>query len=166
MIEYAMLIALGFLLASIVAVLFAGPFWRRAVRLTRKRLDATMPMTLADIQADKDQLRAEYAVEIRRLEMAHEREKDNAARFLVDRNNLGDQTLKEFQNYQPPGTANRFTDTYIVQHLHSPRIDDDAKVVITTIQRLYAMLRGEGLDQIAGIGAPHGAGRRQHGHQA
>ena len=66
--------------------------------------------------------------------------------FLVDRNNLGDQTLKEFQNFQPPGTANRFTDTYIVQHLHSKRIDPVAKVVITTIQRLYAMLRGEELD--------------------
>lgn len=66
--------------------------------------------------------------------------------FLVDRNNLGDQTLKEFQNYQPPGAAHRFTDTYIVQHLHARRIDPDAKVVITTIQRLYAMLRGEELD--------------------
>lgn len=65
--------------------------------------------------------------------------------FLVDRNNLGDQTLKEFQNFQPPGTAYRFTDTYIVQHLHFNRIDPDAKVVITTVQRLYAMLRGEEL---------------------
>jgi type I restriction enzyme R subunit len=65
--------------------------------------------------------------------------------FLVDRNNLGDQTLREFQAFQPPGAANRFTDTYIVQHLHSHRIDPDAKVVITTIQRLYSMLRGEQL---------------------
>ena len=73
--------------------------------------------------------------------------------FLVDRNNLGDQTLKEFQNFQPPGTANRFTDTYIVQHLHSKRIDPDAKVVITTIQRLYAMLRGEELDTEAEEGS-------------
>ncbi|TNE39565.1 MAG: DEAD/DEAH box helicase [Alphaproteobacteria bacterium] len=69
--------------------------------------------------------------------------------FLVDRNNLGDQTLKEFQNYQPPGAPNRFTDTYIVQHLHGRRIDPDAKVVITTIQRLYAMLRGEELEDEA-----------------
>jgi len=67
--------------------------------------------------------------------------------FLVDRNNLGDQTLKEFQNFQPPGAANRFTDTYIVQHLHSRRIDPDAKVVITTIQRLYAMLRGKEIEE-------------------
>jgi len=65
--------------------------------------------------------------------------------FLVDRTNLGDQTLKEFQNFHPTGAANRFTDTYIVQHLHSPRLDPDAKVVITTIQRLYAMLRGRDL---------------------
>lgn len=70
----------------------------------------------------------------------------NRVLFLVDRNNLGDQTLKEFQNFEPPGAAHRFTDTYIVQHLHSNRIDPDAKVVITTIQRLYAMLRGKELD--------------------
>ncbi|WP_417796572.1 DEAD/DEAH box helicase family protein [Terasakiella pusilla] len=63
--------------------------------------------------------------------------------FLVDRNNLGDQTLKEYQAYLPPGAANRFTDTYIVQHLHTNRIDPDAKVVITTIQRLFSMLKGE-----------------------
>ena len=66
--------------------------------------------------------------------------------FLVDRNNLGDQTLKEYQNFHPPGAPNRFTDTYIVQHLHSHRIDPDARVVITTIQRLYSMLRGKEID--------------------
>ncbi|WHZ09630.1 MAG: Type I restriction-modification system, restriction subunit R [Burkholderiaceae bacterium] len=69
--------------------------------------------------------------------------------FLVDRNNLGDQTLKEYQNFDPPGAAHKFDRTYIVQHLHGNRIDPDAKVVITTIQRLYAMLRGEELDESA-----------------
>lgn len=73
--------------------------------------------------------------------------------FLVDRNNLGDQTLKEYQNYDPPGSGRKFTQTYIVQHLHSNRIDPDAKVVITTIQRLYAMLRGEELDEAAEEGS-------------
>jgi type I restriction enzyme R subunit len=67
--------------------------------------------------------------------------------FLVDRNNLGDQTLKEYQNYEPPASGRKFNQTYIVQHLHGNRIDRDAKVVITTIQRLYAMLRGEELDE-------------------
>lgn len=66
--------------------------------------------------------------------------------FLVDRNNLGDQTLREYQGYHPAGSANRFADTYIVQHLHSNRVDKDAKVVITTIQRLYSMLQGKELD--------------------
>ena len=65
--------------------------------------------------------------------------------FLVDRNNLGDQTLREYQAFRPPGAANRFTDTYIVRHLRGSRLDPDAKVVITTIQRLYAMLRGQEL---------------------
>jgi type I restriction enzyme R subunit len=69
--------------------------------------------------------------------------------FLVDRNNLGDQTLKEYQNYDPPGSGRKFDKTYIVQHLHSNRIDPDAKVVITTIQRLYAMLQGKELDESA-----------------
>lgn len=69
--------------------------------------------------------------------------------FLVDRNNLGDQTLKEYQNYEPPGSGRKFDRTYIVQHLHGSRVDPDAKVVVTTIQRLYAMLRGEDLDEAA-----------------
>lgn len=73
--------------------------------------------------------------------------------FLVDRNNLGDQTLKEYQNYDPPGSGRKFVQTYIVQHLHSNRIDPDAKVVITTIQRLYAMLRGQELDESAEEGS-------------
>ena len=69
--------------------------------------------------------------------------------FLVDRNNLGDQTLREYQNYDPPGSGRKFDKTYIVQHLHSNRVDQDAKVVIATIQRIYAMLRGEELDESA-----------------
>ncbi|WP_256819598.1 type I restriction endonuclease subunit R [Pseudomonas putida] len=83
--------------------------------------------------------------------------------FLVDRNNLGDQTLKEFQNFQPVGAANRFTDTYIVQHLHNHRIDPDAKVVITTIQRLYSMLRGKELDPADEEASAFEQGTREQG---
>jgi len=73
--------------------------------------------------------------------------------FLVDRNNLGDQTLKEYQNFEPPGSGRKFTQTYVVQHLHSNRVDKDASVVITTIQRLYAMLQGKELDEAAEEGS-------------
>ncbi|MBK3776183.1 DEAD/DEAH box helicase [Azospirillum brasilense] len=63
--------------------------------------------------------------------------------FLVDRGNLGRQTLREFQGYRPPDDGRTFTSLYNVQRLTSNTIDKNAKVVITTIQRLYSMLQGE-----------------------
>jgi len=63
--------------------------------------------------------------------------------FLVDRNNLGRQTKKEFQQYATPDDGRKFTELYNVQHLTSNTIDPVSKVCITTIQRLYSMLKGE-----------------------
>ncbi len=63
--------------------------------------------------------------------------------FLVDRANLGRQALKEFQAYSTPDDGRKFTELYNVQLLTSNKIDPVAKVVITTIQRLYSMLKGE-----------------------
>jgi type I restriction enzyme, R subunit len=63
--------------------------------------------------------------------------------FLVDRSNLGRQTLREFQQYATPDDGRKFTELYNVQHLTSNKLDPVCKVTITTIQRLYSMLRGE-----------------------
>ncbi len=63
--------------------------------------------------------------------------------FLVDRGNLGRQTLREFQTFVTPDTGRKFTDLYNVQLLTSNGIDPSANVVITTIQRLYSALSGE-----------------------
>lgn len=63
--------------------------------------------------------------------------------FLVDRNNLGRQTLTEFQQYLSPYTNRRFTEEYVVQRAAKNALDPAAKVVITTIQRLYSTLKGE-----------------------
>lgn len=63
--------------------------------------------------------------------------------FVVDRNNLGKQTKKEFEAFRLPDENRLFPEVYIAQHLQHNQIDKDAKVVITTIQRLYSMLRGE-----------------------
>ncbi|AZI43434.1 restriction endonuclease subunit R [Deinococcus psychrotolerans] len=63
--------------------------------------------------------------------------------FLVDRDNLGKQALGEFTNFTTPDDGRKFTELYKVQHLKSNLIDDNSQVVITTIQRLYSMLRGE-----------------------
>ena len=86
MIDIGMYVALGFLLASLLALMVAPAFWRRAVRLTKRRIEMTMPMSASDIQADKDQLRAEFAIELRRVEVALDKARDKAARELVEAN--------------------------------------------------------------------------------
>jgi len=63
--------------------------------------------------------------------------------FLVDRANLGRQTLKEFQAYTTPDDGRKFTELYNVQFLQSNAIDPVNRVVVTTIQRLFSMLKGE-----------------------
>lgn len=63
--------------------------------------------------------------------------------FLVDRNNLGRQTINEFQQFDSPYSQYKFTEEYNVQHLRKNSIDPASKVVITTIQRLYSILKGE-----------------------
>lgn len=67
--------------------------------------------------------------------------------FLVDRNNLGRQALREFQQYVPPDSPHKFTELYNVQHLTSNAFDPVSKVCISTIQRVYSMLRGEPFDE-------------------
>ena len=66
--------------------------------------------------------------------------------FLVDRGNLGDQTLKEFQQFVTPDDGRKFTELYNIQHLQSSKLDLVSRVCISTIQRLYSMLKGEDLD--------------------
>ena len=63
--------------------------------------------------------------------------------FLVDRTNLGEQAEKAFEGYRTPDDHRKFTELYNVQRLTSNTIGASTKVVITTIQRLYSMLKGE-----------------------
>ena len=65
--------------------------------------------------------------------------------FLVDRGNLGDQTLKEFQQYVSPYNNFKFTEEFIVQRLAGNTLDTTARVCISTIQRMYSMLKGREL---------------------
>ena len=62
--------------------------------------------------------------------------------FLVDRGNLGRQALREFQQYATPDDGRKFTELYNVQHLQSQAIDPISGVVISTIQRMYSILKG------------------------
>ena len=62
MIEPIMYAGLGFLAATLLALVILPMVHARAVRLTMRRLEAATPLSMAEIQADKDQLRAEFAM--------------------------------------------------------------------------------------------------------
>ena len=83
--------------------------------------------------------------------------------FLVDRANLGRQTLREFQGFDTPGEGRKFTELYNVQLLQSANIDPVSRVCISTIQRVYSILKGEDLapelEELSGF--DQAAGRRE-----
>jgi chromosome segregation ATPase len=72
MVETIMYFGIGFLCASLFGLVLIPLIHNRAVRLTMRRLEAATPLSMAEIQADKDQLRAEFAMSTRRLEMSVE----------------------------------------------------------------------------------------------
>jgi type I restriction enzyme R subunit len=69
--------------------------------------------------------------------------------FLVDTKNLGEQAEQEFQAFTPNDNKRKFTELYGVQRLSSNFIDKSSHVCISTIQRMYSILRGEELDESA-----------------
>ncbi len=69
--------------------------------------------------------------------------------FLVDTRNLGKQAEQEFMTYQPSDDNRKFTELYSVQRLSSNYIASDSQLCISTIQRLYSILKGEELDESA-----------------
>jgi chromosome segregation ATPase len=72
MVESIMFFGIGFLIASLLGLIVVPLVHNRAVRLTTRRLEAATPMSMTEIQAEKDQLRAEFAMSTRRLEMSVE----------------------------------------------------------------------------------------------
>ena len=84
MIESVMYFGIGFLVAALLCLLFVPLVHNRAVRLTMKRLEAATPLSIAEIRADKDQLRAEFAMSTRRLEMSVEKMKAKTTTQLVE----------------------------------------------------------------------------------
>jgi DNA repair exonuclease SbcCD ATPase subunit len=71
-IEQSLFFSLGFLVAALLALAILPAFWRRAYRLTRREIEATLPLSPREIAAERDQLRAKFAVERRQLEQKME----------------------------------------------------------------------------------------------
>jgi chromosome segregation ATPase len=84
MIEPIMYLAIGFLLSMLCGLMIVPLVHNRAVRLTTRRLEAATPLSMAEIQADKDQLRAEFAMSARRLEMNVEQLKNKTTSQLAE----------------------------------------------------------------------------------
>lgn len=84
MVEPIMYLAIGFLLSMLCGLMIVPLVHNRAVRLTTRRMEAATPLSMAEIQADKDQLRAEFAMSARRLEMSVEQLKSKTTSQLAE----------------------------------------------------------------------------------
>ena len=84
MIESIMYFGIGLLFATLIGVAVIPFIHARAVRLTIRRLEDSIPQSMAEIQADKDLLRAEFAMSTRRLEMSVEQLKSKTTSQLAE----------------------------------------------------------------------------------
>jgi chromosome segregation ATPase len=84
MVEPIMYLAIGFLVSMLFGLMIVPLVHNRAVRLTTKRMEAATPLSMAEIQADKDQLRAEFAMSARRLEMSVDQLKNKTTSQLAE----------------------------------------------------------------------------------
>ena len=84
MVEPIMYLAIGFLISMLCGLMIVPLVHNRAVRLTTRRLEAATPLSMAEIQADKDQLRAEFAMSARRLEMSVDQLKNKTTSQLAE----------------------------------------------------------------------------------
>jgi chromosome segregation ATPase len=85
---------LGFLASALIALMISPVIWSRAVLLTKRRIESSVPLTLNEVQADKDQLRAEFAMSTRRLELSIEELQDKASRQVIEINRKRDELTK------------------------------------------------------------------------
>ncbi|WP_018690111.1 hypothetical protein [Ahrensia kielensis] len=76
MIQSGLFFLLGFLVAGFLALIIAPAIWRRAVFLTRKRIESSIPLTANELQAEKDKLRAEHAIAQRKVEIALSKQRE------------------------------------------------------------------------------------------
>src|SRR6478752_6163216 len=84
MVEPIMYLAIGFLVSMLFGLMIMPLVHNRAVRLTTRRMEAATPLSMAEIQADKDQLRAEFAMSARRLEMSVDQLKNKTTSQLAE----------------------------------------------------------------------------------
>ncbi len=85
-IENIIYFVLGFLFSSLLGIFIMPSIWKRAVRLTKKRYEMANPITMAEFLAEKDQLRAQFALSTRKLEMQIEKLRQKLSEQLAQLN--------------------------------------------------------------------------------
>lgn len=92
--EVILYFVLGFLVAGLLALMISPVIWNRAITLTRQKIENSVPLSINEIQADKDQLRAEFSMSTRRLEMSIDELREKASEQLIEINKKRDQSAK------------------------------------------------------------------------
>ena len=110
-----------------------------AIQRLEQSLSRGRPKALIQMATGSGKTFTAANVAYRLIEFGHARR----VCFLVDRTNLGTQTLKEFQQFQPPEERHTFDKLYNITFPRKNRFDPVNRVVITTIQRLYSVLTGQ-----------------------
>jgi type I restriction enzyme, R subunit len=123
-----------------------------AIRNLEKSLAANKPRALIQMATGSGKTFTAISFIYRLIKFAGARR----VLFLVDRGNLGRQTKREFDQYASPYNPYTFGEEYIIQHLSNNTLDKTARVTISTIQRMYSMLKGrelpEDLEEESGSG--------------
>ncbi|MEZ5818776.1 MAG: hypothetical protein R3D44_17010 [Hyphomicrobiaceae bacterium] len=160
-IQSGMLIALGFLAAVLLGLLVAPAFWRRAVRLTTRRIKTTMPLSELEIEADRDRIRAEYAIKMHKLEMLVEQVKLAGARQQIEINrrdarvNMLEGDLERLRaRHEEAQNARRVLEQTIADRL--PRVEGrltEAKKVLHAREREIEELTAKTEKQVQALAA-------------
>lgn len=142
-IQSGMLIGLGFLAATLLGLLVAPAFWRRAVRLTSRRIKEAIPLSEMEIDADRDRIRAEYAIKMHKLETLVEHVRFDAARQQIEVNrrdarvNMLEADLEKLTaSYEEAQNARRVLEQTIADRL--PKVEvrlTDAKKLLHARER-------------------------------
>ena len=164
MIEPVMYFGIGFLVAALLGLLFVPLVHNRAVRLTMRRLEAATPLSIAEIRADKDQLRAEFAMSTRRLEMSVAQMKTKTTSQLAELGKKADainQLKKELGEKTATIFALEARDKTQREQLRTTEEEFQIKNgALREVERTLADKEAELVKLVAELGRFHGLGGR------
>ena len=171
MIEAVMLVALGFASASLLALLVAPAFWGRALRLATLRIRSSLPVSEAEIRAEKDLMRADYAIRIHQLEKEIDEHKLKSHRQFIEVNRRDASVTKlsvEVDHLRSDLIENQSARLVLEQTVNDrlPKVEqrlDDARRLISARDQEIANLshssnhHAEVIDEARSIGAQQAA---------